>query len=61
MVVGGGRILELMVEPLQAMSAALSTGGGAFDWRTVEAALYCIRCAAHSPIITSGRFCLVWH
>jgi len=49
MVVGGARILELMVEPLQAMSQALSAGSGSFDWRTVESALYCIR-AVHKYV-----------
>lgn len=41
-VLGGGRMLQLLVEPLLELSKQV-TGGGAFDWRTAEAALYCVR------------------
>lgn len=40
--VGGSRALQLLVEPLLEVSRQVSAGG-AFDWRTAEAALYCIR------------------
>eukprot|EP00887_Chlorella_sp_A99_P006855 scaffold2.g6855.t1 len=53
MVLGGARMLQLLVEPLLALSAkqaAAATAAAAagqapppFDWRTAEAALYCIR------------------
>lgn len=35
-------MLQLLVEPLLELSASV-TSGGAFDWRTAEAALYCVR------------------
>lgn len=41
-VLGGGRMLQLLVEPLLQLSKQV-TSGAAFDWRTAEAALYCIR------------------
>ena len=41
-VLGGGRMLQLLVEPLLELSKQV-TSGGQFDWRTAEAALYCIR------------------
>ncbi|PSC72289.1 transportin-3 isoform X1 [Micractinium conductrix] len=41
-VLGGGRMLQLLVEPLLELSKQV-TSGAAFDWRTAEAALYCIR------------------
>ncbi len=57
-VLGGGRMLQLLVEPLLELSKQV-TGGAAFDWRTAEAALYCIR-AVHrcaplpgDPLMTS--------
>lgn len=46
LVIGGRRILELMVEPLQDMSQAVASGTQTFDWRTAESALYCIRSVA---------------
>ena len=39
-VLGGERTLQLLTEPLAAMSNGSSA---AFDWRTAEAALYCVR------------------
>jgi len=48
LVVGGARIMELMVEPLQEMSGAISSGKGVFDWRTAESALYCLRAVHRS-------------
>ncbi|KAI3438282.1 hypothetical protein D9Q98_000717 [Chlorella vulgaris] len=41
-VLGGGRMLQLLVEPLLQLSKQV-TSGAQFDWRTAEAALYCIR------------------
>lgn len=44
-VLGGDRVLPLLVEPLLELSRQVASAGqGAFDWRTAEAALYCIRC-----------------
>jgi hypothetical protein len=39
------RTLDLVVEPLMELSAAISAGRAAFDWRTAEAALFCVRWA----------------
>jgi transportin-3 len=44
-VLGGERTLQLLTEPLAAVSAQVASGG-AFDWRTTEAALYCVRSVA---------------
>lgn len=41
-VLGSDRILQLLVGPLQSLGQA----GSEFDWRTAEAALYCIKCAS---------------
>ena len=41
-VLGGGRMLQLLVEPLLELSKQV-TAGGQMDWRTAEAALYCVR------------------
>ncbi|KAI7846036.1 hypothetical protein COHA_000403 [Chlorella ohadii] len=41
-VLGGGRMLQLLVEPLLELSKQVTSGGN-FDWRTAEAALYCVR------------------
>jgi len=59
LVIGGARILELMVEPLQEMSQAVATGSRQFDWRTAESAIYCIRAVSRSapmeahPVMTA--------
>ncbi len=50
-VLGGPKVLAILVEPLVRQGQAVAAGG-AFDWRTAEAALYCIRCAA-APISRS--------
>jgi hypothetical protein len=42
-VLGGGPALRVLAEPLLELSARVA-GGGEFDWRGAEAALYCIRC-----------------
>lgn len=42
-VLGGATTLRLLVAPLIELSAAVANGGE-FDWRTAEAALYCVRC-----------------
>ncbi|KAK9830032.1 hypothetical protein WJX72_009312 [[Myrmecia] bisecta] len=47
-VLGADRTLRLLLEPLQSVSA-----GGQFDWRTAEAALYCIR-AVHKSTPNAG-------
>lgn len=56
-VLGGERTLQLLTEPLAAVSAQVAQGA-AFDWRTAEAALYCVRavhrCWPHSD--SSVRF-----
>ncbi|CAG9460545.1 unnamed protein product [Pedinophyceae sp. YPF-701] len=41
-VIGGTRIMGILVGPLQGLAAAVQAGQ-AFDWVTAEAALYCIR------------------
>jgi len=41
-VVGFGRCLQLLLEPLHQLSAAVSAGAP-FDWRSAEAALFCVR------------------
>lgn len=51
-VLGTERTLQLLTEPLAAVSAQVASGG-AFDWPTAEAALYCVR-AVHRcfPLLT---------
>jgi hypothetical protein len=44
-VVGFGRCLQLLLEPLHALSAGVAQGQP-FDWRTAEAALFCVRSVA---------------
>jgi len=39
----GERAISLLVEPIRELSVAVSQGQRQFDWRTVEAALYCVR------------------
>lgn len=41
------RLLTLLMEPLQALSVVVASGGE-FDWRAAEAALYCLRCVLHT-------------
>ena len=41
-VLGGRRTLELLTAPLASAAAAVA-GGAPLDWRTAEAALYCVR------------------
>lgn len=45
LVLGGNHMLRLLVEPLLQLSTRMSSGAQLFDWRTAEAALYCIRSA----------------
>ena len=52
-VVGGEKILELLVQPLREMSAT-AAGGGAFDWRQAEAAYYCMKAVAKAVPAASG-------
>ena len=62
-VLGGPRILQQLIRPLQQVGQQVAAGGQ-LDWRTAESALYCIRwgwctasgcswrascCAVHSP------------
>jgi hypothetical protein len=53
-VVGGAEALQILAGPLQELSAAVTAGGAAtaaagFDWRVVEAALYCVRSISKEP------------
>jgi transportin-3 len=44
-VLGGDKVLPLLVDPLLELNRQVASAGQqAFDWRTAEAALYCIRC-----------------
>ena len=52
-VVGGGRVLEILVQPLQELSAEAAAGGG-FNWRKAEAAYYCMKAVAKAVPATSG-------
>ncbi|CAL8471497.1 g11039 [Coccomyxa elongata] len=56
-VLGGERTLQLLTEPLAAVSAQVASGG-AFDWPTAEAALYCVR-AVHSNTPEPGNALLL--
>ncbi|BDA46876.1 Transportin-3 [Coccomyxa sp. Obi] len=56
-VLGGERTLQLLTEPLAAVSAQVASGG-AFDWPTAEAALYCVR-AVHSNAPEPGNALLL--
>eukprot|EP00955_Chlamydomonas_euryale_P000608 6752-Chlamydomonas_euryale.AAC.1 len=48
-VVGFGRTLALLLEPLHRLSADVAAGQP-FDWRAAEAALFCVRSVAyHAP------------
>lgn len=46
---GGERTLQLLTEPLAAVGAQVASGG-AFDWATAEAALYCVRATHRCPL-----------
>ena len=66
-VLGAEQILSQLVEPLQRQSQAV-TSGASFDWRTAEAALYCIRCAAepsfelhHNQVLAETILCSTVH
>jgi transportin-3 len=48
-VLGGERTLQLLTEPLAAVGAQVASGG-AFDWATAEAALYCVRTTHRCPL-----------
>jgi transportin-3 len=50
---GGGATLALLAAPLMELSAAAARGG-TFDWRSAEAALYCIR-AVHRAAPPPGE------
>ncbi len=39
--------LALVVAPLLEHSAAVGAGQGSFEWRTAEAALFCVRSVEH--------------
>ncbi len=54
---GSERTLQLLTEPLAAVSAQVASGG-AFDWPTAEAALYCVR-AVHRYFPTTTQSDLV--
>ena len=54
-VLGGGRTLALLVDPLLELSRKVSTGQP-FDWRTAEAALYCIRYARGGAYLVGAGF-----
>ena len=45
-VLGGGRTLQLLTRPLSAEAAK----GAGPDWRTTEAALYCVRSVSRSGL-----------
>ena len=44
-VIGFGGCLQLLLEPLHKLSADVAAGLP-FDWRSAEAALYCVRYSA---------------
>ena len=58
-VLGSEQTLQLLTEPLAGLD-----GRASFDWRTAEAALYCVR-AVHRclglPYFSQGRFTVLLH
>ena len=48
-VIGSREMLQLLIQPLQAVAADTHVGKE-LDWRTAEAALFCIKGIASDPV-----------
>ena len=59
-VLGGPRILQQLIRPLQQAGQQVAAGGQ-LDWRTAESALYCIRWGcARPPVAAGGLQAVLW-